>query len=139
MGEQPDTLFTRLHRGNLASGPVDHYAGFHLDDHPQNPRGALAFVLHVETALPWQQQFSHSGPITHNVAARDNGTHHQIVAGGGLIDVHVTASGATGAAVFEPCAWSAPGEIRTHTGWCLRPLPLPLGYRGRQETVPDRG
>lgn len=24
----------------------------------------------------------------------------------------------------------APGEIRTHTGWCLRPLPLPLGYRG---------
>ena len=26
---------------------------------------------------------------------------------------------------------SAPGEIRTHTEWCLRPSPLPLGYRGR--------
>ena len=34
------------------------------------------------------------------------------------------------------CGWrtagglGAPGGIRTHTGWCLRPLPLPLGYRG---------
>ena len=45
-------------------------------------------------------------------------------------------------AVCEPrsarrkCRWAtagglgAPGEIRTHTGWCLRPLSLPLGYRG---------
>ncbi len=32
----------------------------------------------------------------------------------------------------------APGGIRTHTGWCLRPLPLPLGYRGgARETVPE--
>ena len=26
----------------------------------------------------------------------------------------------------------APGGIRTHTEWCLRPSPLPLGYRGGQ-------
>ena len=25
----------------------------------------------------------------------------------------------------------APGGIRTHTGWCLRPLPLPVGIPGR--------
>ena len=32
----------------------------------------------------------------------------------------------------------APGGIRTHTGRCLRPLPLPLGYRGlRAQTVPE--
>src|SRR5690606_2715375 len=31
----------------------------------------------------------------------------------------------------------APGGIRTHTGWCLRPLPLPLGYRGAEGTLPD--
>ena len=30
----------------------------------------------------------------------------------------------------------APGEIRTHTGWCLRPLPLPLGYRGESASEP---
>ena len=29
----------------------------------------------------------------------------------------------------------APGGIRTHTGWCLRPLPLPLGYRGQRRTT----
>ncbi len=27
-------------------------------------------------------------------------------------------------------ALGTPGRIRTDTGWCLRPLPLPLGYRG---------
>ena len=28
------------------------------------------------------------------------------------------------------------GGIRTHTGWCLRPLPLPLGYRGLRARKP---
>ena len=30
----------------------------------------------------------------------------------------------------------APGEIRTHTGCCLRASPLPLGYRGRTARKP---
>ena len=30
----------------------------------------------------------------------------------------------------------APGGIRTHTGRCLRPLPLPLGYRGVRARLP---
>ena len=29
----------------------------------------------------------------------------------------------------------APGGIRTHTGWILRPLTLPLVYRGRPDAT----
>src|ERR1700712_1659635 len=33
--------------------------------------------------------------------------------------------------VLDHSGDGAPGGIRTHTGWCLRPLSLPLEYRGR--------
>src|SRR5690242_18129500 len=31
---------------------------------------------------------------------------------------------------FRLVIWGAPGEIRTHTGRVLNPLPLPVGLRG---------